>query len=317
MAAAGCSDDSKPDHLDPAWTSITSPADATLRDVAMSASDGWACGDKGTLLHTTDDGKTWTKVALPTAANLFAYGSIIFGGSQNIDFQYAVGDSGTIVLSKDGGLTWKVKHTGTESLRSIAVSNTDSNEIFIAAGNDGPDGIVLVSTDHMETWQRRVVKANAKLNAVAFTFEQGWVVGADGLLLESDDSAVTWHTAGNAPTAVDLRAVEDGAASLVVVGDGVIMWRVAEGFVVSWGATEGTRVPDLTDVSFNIGLGKDPDGQAQLVRIDDAHNYTVEDLGVHTVLHAVASSAYSIVAVGDGGAIFVGPPGEPLTLGAR
>ena len=52
-----------------AWTKVTSPTTYDLYSIAMvSATDGWAMGKNGTILHW--NGSAWTKVTSPTTYDL-------------------------------------------------------------------------------------------------------------------------------------------------------------------------------------------------------------------------------------------------------
>ena len=53
------------------WTTVSSPVTATLNSVAMvSANDGWAVGEYGTLLHY--DGNSWSPSSLPVTTTLWS-----------------------------------------------------------------------------------------------------------------------------------------------------------------------------------------------------------------------------------------------------
>ena len=66
-----------------------------------TALDGWACGRRGTILHTSDGGETWTPQSSGTTYTL---SSVFFVDTRN---GWAVGDGGTILHTVDGGENWK------------------------------------------------------------------------------------------------------------------------------------------------------------------------------------------------------------------
>jgi photosystem II stability/assembly factor-like uncharacterized protein len=75
---------------------------ATLRDVAVSGSAGWAVGDRGTVLRSTDGGQTWERVAFPSQAALTAV--LVSSGGERVT---VFGDGDTIRWTEDGGQTWR------------------------------------------------------------------------------------------------------------------------------------------------------------------------------------------------------------------
>ena len=66
--------------LDPAHLETWKLPKASLYAVAASGQNAWACGYWGTILRSTDAGKTWTQPDTPTAKTLFG---ISFADDQN------------------------------------------------------------------------------------------------------------------------------------------------------------------------------------------------------------------------------------------
>ena len=94
------------------YTDITSPTNSTLRGLSfISSTDGFACGDNGTILKF--NGSSWTQVNSTTPVNLKSISYI----SDKLAF--AVGDGGTII--KYDGTNWSKVESGTnEDLNSIS-----------------------------------------------------------------------------------------------------------------------------------------------------------------------------------------------------
>jgi len=64
----------------------------------FNASDGWAVGDGGTLLRTSDGGQSWTPQVSGVSQRLE---SICFTSATN---GWAVGQGGTVLHTTTGGL---------------------------------------------------------------------------------------------------------------------------------------------------------------------------------------------------------------------
>jgi photosystem II stability/assembly factor-like uncharacterized protein len=217
-------------------------------------------------------------------------------------------------VSKDRGATWQVKHTGTESLRGLALSlAVPAQETWIVAGNDGPDAVVLISTDDMDTWQRRVVQTNASIadigNVLAFDgvspVDAVAVVGAHGLFLQSSDAGMTWSDASSPPIAADLRAIDPEG---IVVGDSTALAQQGDGH---WTMTQASLGTDYRDVNDADAIASDAFGRSVFVfRPNQSPPDYVQDMGVRTTMNALVNvnaglvdSQPPLIAVGDGGTI--------------
>lgn len=97
------------------WTVKTSGTNKNLNDVKFIGSQlGWAVGDSGTILHTSNSGNSWIKQNTPIIYNL----NKVFFINSSIGF--AVEDSGVVLKTTDGGDVWEFKNSGaTNSLRSV------------------------------------------------------------------------------------------------------------------------------------------------------------------------------------------------------
>jgi hypothetical protein len=87
------------------WTRALADQTATFRVVSVVGSDVWAGGDGGVLFHSSDGGRTWSRVAVSssTGAETAAIVSILFD-----DFQHGalITESGARYRTTDGGTTW-------------------------------------------------------------------------------------------------------------------------------------------------------------------------------------------------------------------
>lgn len=88
------------------WTEQNTNTTSTLRNVFFNDSEtGWAVGDNGTILHTTNGGNTWSSINNITTEKLYA---VHFTGS--MEGWICGGSSNPIILkTEDGGNTWTDK----------------------------------------------------------------------------------------------------------------------------------------------------------------------------------------------------------------
>ena len=77
------------------------PQGNTLNSIRfINNNTGWAVGNTGTILKTTDAGTSWLRISSGTFNNLQ---SVFFVDSIS---GWVAGDNGTILRTTDGGLNW-------------------------------------------------------------------------------------------------------------------------------------------------------------------------------------------------------------------
>lgn len=185
-------------------TRQTSPTRRTLYGVSFpDTHHGWAVGAHGTILHTTNGGRTWTAQRSPVTANL-----------RDVYFPtpaegWAVGTGGTILHTTDGGRRWVAQHGATfDPLTEIEPGGRRYNvQVY------SPYGEHLVTRNHGRTWTAAGmgfggtayrglgVIAQAQLFSRAGALLEHWLAGYYGGLA---------HSAGPRPF---LPAVSSGVTS--------------------------------------------------------------------------------------------------------
>jgi photosystem II stability/assembly factor-like uncharacterized protein len=124
------------------WTVVPSGSTDDLRGVFLLDSGvGYAVGDGGTILKSTDGGMTWGGLVSGTTRAL--YDLYFFNDSDGL----AVGDNGMILRTTDGGTTWPAVTSGVrDSLRSISFSGVSG-----ICGGLSQD--IIYSGDSGATWR--------------------------------------------------------------------------------------------------------------------------------------------------------------------
>ena len=193
-----------------------------------SGGQAWAVGAYGTILHSTDDGRTWTRQVSPTTEPLF--------GVDLVDDQHGwiVGRAGIVLGSTDGGATWRQQSSGTDK-HLFDVDFVD--EKFGCAVGDW--GAILLTTDGGLTWRMHELKQDVILNGVALLDRnRGWIVGEAGTVLSTDDGGVTWvrHDVGVNKTLFGVHFADErcgwvvGIDALILsTDDGGVTWTVQNG----------------------------------------------------------------------------------------
>ena len=257
------------------WSGQASGAGVPLRAVHfLDAQLGWAVGDGGTILHTSDGGATWT-------AQTSGMAGVLYGIHSELSRAWAVGDAGTILVTTDNGANWTPQNSGTTAAL-IDVCFADANKgwavgtggTILHTGNGGVNwapqnsgtaqylasvefenatfgcavgygGTILRTTDGGATWTSQGFGAGLTLEGVSLSGVKGWAVGSGGTILHTADAGANWvpQTAGPVPK---LYAVHfDSATRGWAVGASGTIIRTLDG-----GASWTSQISGTTEFLF-------------------------------------------------------------------
>ncbi|GEM_PF-2890120 len=172
------------------WDHVDTPGNGfTLKAISFSDSQhGWAVGGNGTIIRTTNGGKSWELVKSPTEANLQA---VHFFNSQ---IGYIAGNKGLlnpindevtgnveILCTNDGGITWHRCYSRNQHLSVFQILALSEAEAYVVLG-----GNQLIRTlDKGQTWEE--VSSQAKsIHSIALSSDgTKWLAGYGGIFLQS------------------------------------------------------------------------------------------------------------------------------------
>lgn len=145
-----------------------------------------AVGERGHVLLSEDQGRTWRQVEVPSRATLTG---VHFHDRQ---LGWAVGHDATILRTRDGGHTWeRVYHDPQEESPLFDVWFPDSKNGFAI----GAYGLFLVTADGGDSWQRQTVREydDFHLHHMARSGTGRLYMAAEaGTIYRSDDDGRTW-----------------------------------------------------------------------------------------------------------------------------
>ncbi|MCS0631239.1 YCF48-related protein [Telluria mixta] len=168
------------------WKNVDVPksniANKLVRVKAFSDGSAWATGEAGSVLHSTDFGKTWVQTGpggdaawndIHVASNLLCL----------------VGEFGQIKISDDGGASWKDSASPVKtSLMSVAFSD-DSKGVAVGLG-----GTVLVTQDAGRNWAQETAASSDDLFRVMWDARRWLAVGANGTVAIRSVESSNWST---------------------------------------------------------------------------------------------------------------------------
>jgi photosystem II stability/assembly factor-like uncharacterized protein len=210
-----------------------------------------AVGDRGYIVISDDQGKTWRRAKAPPAP--------LLTGVDFLDDQLAiaVGHDSVILVTKDGGETWTQAFSAPSEQRPLLDIMFMRKDFAVAVG---AYGAYYESTDAGNTWTARKIIADDKhFNAV---FELGGrsmlILGEAGTILASADWGKTWM-----PVASPYKGSFFGAR---VADDGAVIAYGMRGRIYrstdkgkTWNQVDNPSTASLT------GSDKLPDGSIVLV----------------------------------------------------
>lgn len=162
----------------------------TLNDVHfVDVNTGWAVGNEGTILKTTDGGTTWNQLNSGTTKDCES----VFFVNENVGW---VTDAGWIMKTTDGGTTWSYQYKEAFSPLLFSVHFTDFNHGWVV----GMNGFIMNTTDGGNIWTQQVSGSDAFLYSVLFLDSNtGWCIGVDydrdkDVILHTSNGGSTWSS---------------------------------------------------------------------------------------------------------------------------
>lgn len=206
---------SSPAFSEPVMPVLTRPALATpqashsvLIDIARAGTRLVAVGERGIVIVSDDNGRSWRQSSVPVSVTLTA---VQFVDAKN---GWAVGHSGVVLRSQDGGATWTKQLDGVraaslmveDAKRALASNPGSSSEATLKTAqqflSDGPDKPFLY------------VHFDDVLH--------GYVVGAYGLIFRTIDGGQSWESwmrYVDNPKGLNLYSMQSDGETLYLAGE--------------------------------------------------------------------------------------------------
>ena len=173
----------------------------------IDADNGWAVGDSGTIIKTTNAGATWVQQASGTSHNLLAvcfkntYTGWAIGGSG----EWWNPDSAIVLKTTDSGLNWIKQLIIKGKFYDVCFTNENSGYV-VGYGEDSPGEfrpVLFRTTDSGLTWFHQFQDTMTYLSSIDFIDDNnGWLV------------EVGWGGMGGFPLIIKTTA--DGGSNWVV-----------------------------------------------------------------------------------------------------
>lgn len=224
----------------------------------LDENHGWAVGSRGTLLETTDGGKSWQTKPQPTPHVLrdiyFVDNQIGWLLCETNVYELKGKDEprSYLMQTKDGGANWT-----RVDIRGVEVDARLLRAVFSRGGRGwafGEEGTIFTTRDSGATWARLQSPTRHLLLGGTFIDEdRGWLVGAGATIIQTSDGGETWHLSrliqpGQKAVRLTSTSFVDNRLGWVVGSEGTI-YRTTNGGR-TWQQQVSGVTADLFDVEF-------------------------------------------------------------------
>ncbi len=251
---------------DAGWRLTPTGTDARFRGLAaVDRRTAWAAGSRGTVLRTTDAGRTWRDVSPPGAEGLELRDVEAFDARRAVVLAIGEGEASRLLRTEDGGATW------TETFR-----NTDPRAFYDCvtfldprhglALSDPVDGRfrVLATDDGGRSWE---VRPDTVMPA-ALPGEAGFAASGQCLVTAAAGGPDVWFATGGAATARVFRSADRGRT-----------WTVTDSPVPAGDPARGVFALAFRDRHHGLAVGGDyragqPSPRAAAVTADGGRTWT-------------------------------------------
>jgi photosystem II stability/assembly factor-like uncharacterized protein len=292
-----------------------------LLDIARAGKRLVAVGERGHVLLSDDDGRSWKQAELvPTQALLTA---VCFSDER---VGIAVGHDEIILRTTDGGQTWERKRFAPEAQQPLL-------DVWCGEGGQviaiGAYSVYFVSTDGGETWRERKFEAASRnpesssdeedefatdyhLNGIAGTATGRLYIAAEaGHLYRSDDAGATWIELpspyegsffGVLPLSADEVLAFGLRGNLYASKDAGLTWRKVDTGTVAM-LNDGVRLEDgriaIVGLSGVILVSQDGGQTFELRQQDDRKGLSAVVEAAPGELAVVGENGVRLVSLGE------------------
>jgi photosystem II stability/assembly factor-like uncharacterized protein len=207
-----------PSPLDRPATRTEHAAQSALLDVTYAGKRLVAVGERGIVILSDDQGKTWRQARSPISVTLNAV--------QFVDAQqgWAVGHAGTVLHTADGGQSWSRQLDGAQAAR-----------LQLAAAQAGAGREDTALTRNRLARAEQLVKDGPDKPFLDLYFESeksGYVVGAYNLIFHTGDGGRTWQPLSERldnPKDAHLYGIRAAGADVYIAGEQGLLLRSNDG----------------------------------------------------------------------------------------
>lgn len=299
-------------HSQDEWTPQNSGTSSTLYRVQFIDSDiGYAVGDAGTVVRTTDGGTNWEPASVQTdypvrdLSFIDGFTGWVGTGDPNNSLE-----SGSVWKTTDGGVSWEQQPLGTTQAR-LGMSFVSADDGWACGANNGPWDI-RATTDGGSSWHMQSGSGFGWVYDInCISPSTGWAIGvvyypsSSGFVLKTSNGGSSWNqlNTGTVPFLYGVQFLDSDYG--YAVGDvGTVLGTTNGG--TEWSDLATGSSANLTDLSFisNSTGWVCGEGGTVLMTTDGGSGWDDMQTGTNLTLRGICFvDSVNGWAVGDGGII--------------
>ncbi len=211
-----------------------------LNDIAVAGERLVAAGERGHIIYSDDDGKTWIQAEVPVSVTLTA---VHFPTPTH---GWAVGHSGAVLHSSDGGESWKMQLNGVRAAELAIEAKEERVAELEARIEEAPEDQVedlewalddlLFTLENMRA-DLDIGPVNPFLDVWFENESHGFVIGAYGMIFRTTDGGQSWRDWSDNltnPTGMHLNAITQVRGGALVIAGEAGLIRVSVDNGESW-----------------------------------------------------------------------------------
>jgi photosystem II stability/assembly factor-like uncharacterized protein len=225
------------------WRKVTVPTTASLRGLSAAGGAVWASGTQGTVIRTTDDGKTWSVMTVRGAEKLDFRGIHAFDASTAVIVSSGPAQDGQarIYRTSDGGKSWtQVFEEKTPGVFFDAIAFWDRKHGIVLSDPVEGRFALFVTGDGGVTW----TPLHAPAMPPALANEGAFAASNSCLTVQGENNV--WFSTGGAQVARVFHSSDRGKS-----------WSVAETPLHPANASSGIFSLAFQDGKFGVAAGGD------------------------------------------------------------
>jgi photosystem II stability/assembly factor-like uncharacterized protein len=266
----------------------------------LNTSTGWAAGDKGALIKTTNGGSSW---ALQYPGHIDDITELQFTDSLH-GFMTAGSD---LYYSSNSGTSWSIRFRFPSYIIS-ALCMVDADSGVLAVKNGSSIGQLYKTTDGGLSWQQILPNTPGDINDIALTTNgNGMLVGSGALSMRTTDFGTTWNFVGIA-SAVEFIDVSMPSGQNIYIASAAQIFQSTDAGVTftpigNPAQTAGTNLLSIDFVNLNNGVVGSEAGNIFFTSDGGANWNSYLSNDWFNALDVVANTSNNFIVAGTNGSI--------------
>jgi len=151
--------------------------------------NGFAVGETGTVMRTTNGGNNWFQSATLSGYELRDITFVNSNTGWMVGYYLGLPHTSAIFKTTDGGTTWNSQSFGADESFSAIAFTDELNGWAVGGQSSISESFIIHTSDGGANWEYQTIPTNEYLiNVFFFNGDNGWAVGASGIVLATEST---------------------------------------------------------------------------------------------------------------------------------